>query len=335
MKNISGMDMNLQRVSKMENLENKFISLLWQFPGHWFSEVNNGVRVMDPISYALHQAFEMRHGSDFEDEMLLPIFYKEKKKYQDLLQTKKAFSSGKSIFGMIHLSADETDGTRIQRAIEEMQILEEEGVNGIIVENYHGSTDDVREFFKVAQPLLEKTKLIIGLNILPNEYEEAFKLADEVGAKFIQLDYVSGTYFNSKFIYEPHYLEVREKYPHIAVMGGVWPKYYRPVVDSSLTKEEQLKKDIQIAIKRADAIVVTGEGTGKQTPMDKISEFKKILKDFPLIVGAGLTPETVGEQLKIANGAIVGSTFKPAGVTTKKISRELVKKFMDEVKKLK
>lgn len=317
---------NDETLTVEENWEKQFKYLLWQLPSHWFSEVNNGVRVMQPISVALHETFFRKYGERLEDAFLLPIFYREKKKYEDFLRTKQIISKNKPVFGMIHLSPDETNGERIERAIKEMQIMEEEGVDGIIVENYHGSVEDIKQFFSSID--LNKTKLLVGINVLPNQFEEAFELADKVGAKFIQLDYVAGTYYNSKFIYEPLYMAIREKYSHIAVMGGVWPKYYLPLKDSVL------KDDIIIGMKRADAIVVTGEGTGKNTPLEKIEEFKKITKDFPLIIGAGLTPETVKEQLSIASGAIVGSTFKPAGITTKEMSRSLVKKFMDEVKKI-
>jgi len=228
----------------------------------------------------------------------------------------------KPIFGMIHLSGD--NEIRIKRAFDEIEILEQEGVDGIIVENYHG---DVRDVELVLSELAD-SKLIVGLNILPNEYEQAFQMAADYNAKFIQLDYVAGTYFNSKFIYEPRYIEVKKQFSEVKVLGGVWPKYYQPVKDSIL------KVDIETGMKRAEAIVVTGEGTGKQTPTDKIKEFREILGTHPLIIGAGLNNSNVGEQLAIADGAIVGSCFKPYGVTTQKIDRFLVQEFMKEVQKV-
>lgn len=224
---------------------------------------------------------------------------------------------------MIHLSGDESN--RIKRAFEEIEILEQEGVDGIIVENYHGSAADVEKVLSDLEG--NNSKLVVGLNILPNEYEQAFRMGNDFGCKFIQLDYVAGTYFRSKSIDEEHYFSIKNKYP-ISVLGGVWPKYYEPIKDSILGD------DIKIAKQRAEAIVVTGKGTGKQTPIDKIKEFRSLMGEHPLIVGAGLTPFNVVEQLSIADGAIVGSTFKPASLTTQKIQRNLVKEFMDEVKKV-
>lgn len=228
----------------------------------------------------------------------------------------------KPILAMIHLSGDRE--IRMQRALEEIEILEGEGVDGIIVENYHGDVEDMKNVLFH----LNDYKGLLGLNVLPNEYELAFQMADEFNADFIQLDFVAGTYNRSKSIDEQRYFEIKNKYPDISVLGGVWPKYYEPAKDSIL------KDDVEIGMKRAEAIVVTGEGTGKQTPLEKIKEFRKILGEHPLIIGAGLTPLSVVEQLSIADGAIVGSCFKPASLTTQKIQANLVKEFMDEVKKI-
>jgi membrane complex biogenesis BtpA family protein len=226
----------------------------------------------------------------------------------------------KQIIGMIHC------GGQVEDSIKEIAILEEEGVDAIIVENYHGYSIEVTNVLKELKN--HEFKIQIGINILPNEFNEAFQLASTYGATFIQLDHIAGIYKNDTTLNLLEYEMVRKKYPDITVLGGVWPKYYRPV-DSS-----DLDTDIKDGMKRADAIVVTGEGTGKETPLDKIKKFKSIVDEFPLIIGAGLDPSNVVKQLVYADGAIVGSCFKPYGRTQELIKRELVREFMDEVNKV-
>ncbi len=227
------------------------------------------------------------------------------------------------VLGMIHLAGDDP----IKRAYEEIAIFEEEGITGAIIENYHGSVDDVEETLK----RMPKTKLIIGVNILPNEFDQSFPLANKYGADFIQLDHVAGNYREGKldFVF---YKLFKEEYSQINVLGGVWPKYYNPKTGHSL------ETDLRKGIERAEAIVVTGEGTGKETPLEKIKEFKQTIGDHPLIVGAGLTPENAFEQLSIADGAIVGSSLKQNNSTYMPIDRGRVKELMTvvrEVRKLK
>ena len=81
-------------------------------------------------------------------------------------------------------------------------------------------------------------------------------------------------------------------------------------------------------MERCDAIVVTGAGTGISTDLDKIKNFRAILGDFPLIVGAGMTAETAQEQLTFSDGAIVGSYFKEFGEAEYPVDETRVKEFM-------
>ncbi|MCQ2394658.1 MAG: hypothetical protein MJ249_10260 [Kiritimatiellae bacterium] len=69
------------------------------------------------------------------------------------------------------------------------------------------------------------------------------------------------------------------------------------------------------------------------TGMEKISEFRRLLGDFPLIVGAGLTAETCVEQFSVADGGIVGTYFKENGVTQRPMDPVRVNEFMETVRK--
>ena len=82
---------------------------------------------------------------------------------------------------------------------------------------------------------------------------------------------------------------------------------------------------------RCDAVVTTGDATGIETPIDKLFRYKEILRDFPLIVGAGVNPENAYEQLKVVDGAIVGSCFKPDGEIRAMVEIGLVRRLMDVV----
>ena len=231
----------------------------------------------------------------------------------------------KKIFGMIHLSGSKP----IERALKEIEIYTEEGVHGCIVENYHDDTATVIQVLEELTPL-KNQNIMVGINILPNQYELAFDLGDKFGVDFIQLDYVSGQYKRGQIIDQKHFLDARYNHKHIPIVfGGVWPKYYEPIAGSDL------EADIAAAIPLCEGIVVTGSGTGKETPLDKIKKFNDILKDRRLlIVGAGVDVTNVKEHLAIADGAIVGSCFKPYKRTQEMIERSLVKEFMNEIKEL-
>lgn len=216
------------------------------------------------------------------------------------------FADKKIIIGMIHLAGVEDDVV-VARALHELKVFEDQGVHAAIIENYHGRTYQVEMVLKAAKGKFPN--LVLGVNILPNEYAKAFRLAREYGAEFIQLDFVAGRYYGAKdraiqMDYKD-YLSYRNSYPDILVLGGVHPKYYEPVFGSDLTE------DIRIAQWVSDAIVVTGAGTGKATPLEKIKQFRTILgPNFPLVIGAGVTVENAPLQMPYGDAAIIGSYFK-------------------------
>jgi len=77
-----------------EEINKEFTELLWQMPHHWFTEVHNRIRVMEPINQALYQTFCIRYNYEFgkfdtKFEILLPIFKREKEKYLHIMKIKK------------------------------------------------------------------------------------------------------------------------------------------------------------------------------------------------------------------------------------------------------
>ncbi len=235
---------------------------------------------------------------------------------------RNGFGTKKPVIGMIHL-AGRTNAEVVRRAMDELAQFGKLGVHAAIIVNYHGNVEQVELVLAAIQGKFSKIK--IGVNILPNEYDLAFALARQYGASFIQLDFVSGRYGSrsrSTSLDVADYMAYREEYSEILVLGGVHPKYYTPVPGSDLVQ------DIIDATERADAVVVTGAGTGKETPLDKILKFRKILgSDFPLVIGAGMTADNASIQLPVSEGVIVGSYFKN-GYTQLPVDTQRVKEFM-------
>ncbi|HIH15576.1 MAG TPA: membrane biogenesis protein [Nanoarchaeota archaeon] len=229
------------------------------------------------------------------------------------------FPKKKTIFGMIHLAGEDP----VAQALKEIALYQEEGVDAAIIENYHGSIADV---LQTLRSLPKDLTIKIGVNILPNEYFYSFRLAEEYHLDFIQLDYVAGKYKGHAPLKLRDYSAYKLSHPHIAVLGGVWPKYY------TLLEGSRLEDDVSEGMTRAEAIVVTGEGTGKETPLTKIQDFRKLLGKHPLLIGAGLSLENATMQLAFAYGAIVGSAFKFHNETEEAVDKKRVHDLMEIVR---
>jgi len=221
-------------------------------------------------------------------------------------EAKQDLGGKKEIIGMIHCA-----GT-VEHSLRELEIYAQEGLSGAIVENYHGTAGHVIEVLKRAR----NSSIKLGVNILPNEYWVSREIAEETGASFIQLDHIAGHYTRGTFCNSID--------PTIPVYGGVWPKYYTPIAGSDFAA------DLLLAKTRAAAIVITGEGTGIETPISKLQFARNVLGDHRLIVGAGVTAKNCLEQLAIADGCIVGSAFKAKTYLPVDVYR--VRDFMAKVK---
>lgn len=228
------------------------------------------------------------------------------------------FSVPKPIIGMIH-SAGSGKDEKVKRALEELTIYEEEGVDGAIIEDYHGDQKDVYDILSKAHR--KNFKMTIGVNVLNNPYL-AFGYASVFGGKFVQFDSVQTADLDIVL-----YNQNRGWHPNIYVIGGVRFKYTKDT-------DNPLEQDLVEARNRCEAIVTTGRGIGIETPLDKLRVFKRHLKDFPLIVGAGVTAENVHAQLSIADAAIIGSYFKPEFNTELPVERDRVRELMRNVRAL-
>ncbi len=240
-------------------------------------------------------------------------------KFKDYLKTHKP------VIGMLHL-AGISEQDMLDRAKLETDAYLLNGVDAVLVENYFGSANDCETVLKWLQS--KRPEAMYGVNIL-GDFECAFRLAAEYGARFIQIDSVCGHLPPGRDEAFAEKLNALRADCPAAVLGGVRFKY-QPVLS-----ERSVEEDLKLGMERCDAIVVTGDGTGVATPWEKILEFHKVVGDFPLVVGAGVTADTVAESLAICDGAIVGSWFKNGHRDTGDVNGDYVRLFMDEAKKAK
>lgn len=234
------------------------------------------------------------------------------------------FKNKKPIFGMLHLKGT-TDEEVLERAKREIDIYRENGVDAVIVENYFGNyyqMEMVLDYFDHAD-----FDIIYGVNCL-NLDAMGFDLAKRYHAAFVQLDSVAGHMKpRDDYSFEAFMKKYREE-SGVYVLGGVRFKY-QPYLS-----ERTLEEDLKIGMTRCDAIVVTQDATGQETSMEKIKEFRSIIGDFPLVIGAGVTADNCAEQFTVGDAAIVGSYFKDTYKDTGDVDASHVKALIEAVNKV-
>lgn len=239
------------------------------------------------------------------------------------MEFRDVFGINKPVMAMVHLKGYSGEDKR-RRWEREIGIYYRNDVDAVIVEDYFGSVPYVLQalgFLRDAYP-----DRIYGVNIL-DEPEMSMRAALEYSAAFIQVDSVCGHLPKDADIpYGKMMTELKNN--RVLIMGGVRFKY-QPVLSC-----RSLKEDLELSKERCGAVVVTGEATGVSTDEDKIREFRSILGDFPLIVGAGLNDKNASSQLTVADGGIIGSWLKDGHTATGEVNEGYVRSFMDIVLRL-
>lgn len=240
------------------------------------------------------------------------------KKFSDVFKTKKP------VIGVLHLKGGTAAEMR-ERAKREISAYLEGGVDGILAEDYFGTYRDLE--WALEYLLQHRPAVSVGVNCL-NFDSLNYRLARQYGCDFLQLDSVVGHVKPRDEASLDAFFELENPKTDALVLGGVRFKY-QPVLS-----EKSLKEDIETAKKRCGAICVTGDGTGVQTPLEKLKEFRALAGDFPLVVCSGMNAENCAEQLQIADAAVVGSYFKDTGKDTGEVDAAKVRTLMMIVKAL-
>ncbi|MDW6023244.1 BtpA/SgcQ family protein [Mesorhizobium sp. BAC0120] len=237
----------------------------------------------------------------------------------------KLFPRGKPVLGMLHLGGA-TPQERLARALAETGDMVAGGVDAIVVENYFGDPDDARRVLEAFEK--NAPGIVVGLNLL-RDFRLGFDFVGRFKVSFLQIDSVCGHLPPDEDADYAAELAERRAKTDALLFGGVRFKY-QPV-KSGRSDEE----DIRLGAARADALVVTGEATGQGTDNGKILRFRSVVgPDYPLIVGAGMTAATAADQMRIADGAIVGSYFKESYKDTGIVDIGHVRELMEEVRKV-
>lgn len=269
-----------------------------------------------------------------------------------------AISVDRPIVGMVHLAAlpgaPKHDGdfeAVLNAAARDARRLEAGGVDALMVENFGDAPfypDDVPKHVvasmtRVATELRGAVDLPLGINVLRNDAEAALSVANAAGAAFVRVNVHVGARVTDQGIVEGQAHEtmrLREALESdVAVLADVDVKHSAPLAERA--PDEPEGEEVAEVIERglAEGLVVSGAGTGHAVAGDHLSATVAARDerglDAPVFVGSGVTAETVGDVLSVADGAIVGTALKEGAETTAPVDEERVRELVaaaDEVR---
>jgi membrane complex biogenesis BtpA family protein len=253
----------------------------------------------------------------------------------------------RSVVGMVHLEplpgAPRFDGDREairERALADARALAAGGVDGVLVENFGDApfypesvpAHVVASMTDVVGRVVEAVDLPVGVNVLRNDAEAALSVAAATGASFARVNVHAGARVTDQGVIEGRAHEtvrLRSRLDtEVKIVADVDVKHSAP-----LGQSRPLDESIDDVVTRglADAVVVSGKGTGHAVETDRLERAAAACArhDIPLVVGSGVTPETVADCLERADCVVVGTALKLDGETTNPVDEERVRALVD------
>lgn len=221
------------------------------------------------------------------------------------------------------------------QAVQDAITLERCGVDAVIVENmgdgpFGITMDEIQRITLAvaAQKVRDAVKIPVGVDAAFNDWEASLAIAYNTGCKFVRIPVFVDTVEFYGGLIKPCARECM-RYRHlmgmdeICVLADIQVKHTNMLLPHvTIEKSARNAQDCG-----ADAIIVTGSSVGAETPIEMIEKVKKVVS-VPVIAGSGVNAGNISEQLKIADGAIIGSSLKEGGILTNPISEKLVKEVL-------
>jgi uncharacterized protein len=263
--------------------------------------------------------------------------------------TEDIFGVKKPIIAMCHLGSlpgdpyyDKSGGMKevIKWAREDLKALQEGGVDAVMFSNEFSmpyltqvQTVTVACMARLIGELLAEIWVPFGVNVLWDP-KASLDLAVATGAKFVR-EIFSGVYASDFGLWNPNCGEI-VRHQH-AIQAGEVKLLFNIVPEAA---QYLANRDIIAIAKstvfnhRPDALCVSGLTAGSQTDLSLLRQVKEAVPETLVFANTGVRLENVAEQLGVADGAVVGTTFKYEGKFENHVDQTRVKAFMDKVRSL-
>jgi membrane complex biogenesis BtpA family protein len=207
----------------------------------------------------------------------------------------------------------------VRGALEDSESLVHAGFCGVIVENF-GDVPfyaqrvppiTVACMARVATMVRERwPELRLGINCLRNDARAALAVARACDADAIRVNvHVGATLGDQGILRGRAALTLRERRAlegqGIRILADLRVKHAAPLVERDPRDEAEELRDRGLA----DALLVTGTGTGRAADPGLVTAIRERLPEVPILVASGLREANAARWARAVDGAIVGSSI--------------------------
>ena len=225
----------------------------------------------------------------------------------------------------------------IDRAEDEANILEQGGVNGIIVENFGDvpfrtgrlDPETISGMTVAVDRVQGMVSVPVGINMLRNDARSALGIAAVTGAKFIRVNVHYGVMAAEEGLIEGEAYQTMRHRKYLGldvkILADVLVKHGVPLgsVDLGLIARETAQRGL------ADGLNVSGAATGLETASSDVSVVRQAVPDGLVLVGSGVTEKNIWSVIEHSDGAIIGTSLKEDGIVTNRVDPDRVRRMAE------
>lgn len=212
-------------------------------------------------------------------------------------------------------------GAVIESAVRDATMLADIGFPCLMVENFGDvpffpdrvPPETVAAMTLAVSEISRAVALPLGINVLRNDALAALGIAAATGAAFIRVNVLVGTMYTDQGPIVGRAAEVARARaalaPHVEVWADVMVKHSTPPpgLDAALAARDTMERGL------ADAVIVSGSGTGQPVDPDLGKRIREAVPGSRLVIGSGATPENLEDLTSFADTVIVGTSIKVDG----------------------
>ena len=262
---------------------------------------------------------------------------------------KEVIGTEKAIIAMCHLQAmpgdpyyDREKGMKwvIEKAREDVIALQNGGVDAIMFSNEYSlpyltkvRCETVAAMARIIGELQPVIQVPYGVNCLWDPIA-SLDLAAATDAKFVR-EIFTGVYASDFGLWNTNCGEVVRHQREIGaenvkLLFNIVPEAAKYLADREI---ESIAKTTVFNC-RPDALCVSGATAGSATNPEILKRAKSAAGDTPVFANTGCRVDTIESLLSIADGAVVGTTFKIDGKFENQVDERRVRQFMDKVRSI-
>ncbi len=262
---------------------------------------------------------------------------------------RETFGTEKPIIAMCHFRAlpgdlyyDADGGMEkvVELAWQDLNNLQEGGVDAVMFSNEFSlpyltkvRPETTAAMGRIIGELKRDIRVPFGVNVLWDPYA-SIDLAAATGAAFIR-EIMSGVYASDFGLWNTDCGEISR---HRARLGQQKLKLlYNIVPEASVYLGNRDVASIArttVFNCRPDVICVSGATAGVGTDKGVLTRVKEAIPDTAVFANTGCRIDTIADMFTVADGAVVGTTFKKDGKFENLVDRDRVAAFMDKVRSI-